>query len=80
MFDFMVEAELFPGKVGRSKNAASRYRRFDRASDAIRFAVEELPEASLLSTTLEIGETRYGAKAIRALYDLEAFPLRRRLS
>jgi hypothetical protein len=80
MFDFMAEAELFPGKVGRSKNAGSRYRRFDRASEAIRFAIEELPHAILLSTTLEIGENRYGAKEIRALYDLEGFPLRRHSS
>jgi hypothetical protein len=80
MFDFKAEAELFPGKMGSAKNAGSRYRRFDRASEAIRFAVEELPNSALLSTTLAIGEIRYGAKEIKALYDLEAFPLRRRPS
>jgi hypothetical protein len=80
MFNFMAEAELFPGKMGRSKSTGPQYRRFDRASEAIRFAVEELPDAALLSTTLEIGENRYGAKEIRALYDLEDFPLRRRSS
>ena len=46
-FDFNAPAELFPSRNRKIANKI-KYRRFDRAADAIRFAVEELPEPLLL--------------------------------
>ena len=75
-FDFAAPAELFPS---RNRKIASklRYRRFDTAADAIRFAVEELPEPLLLGAYIEINEARLGHKDIRALYESEAYPLKK---
>lgn len=73
-FDFTAPAELFPS---RNRKVASKikYRRFDNAADAIRFAVEELPEPLLLGAYIEIEEERLGHKDIRALYDSARYPL-----
>ena len=75
-FDYSAPAELFPS---RNRKIASRvkYRRFDHAADAIRFAVEELPEPLLLGAYIEIEENRLGHKDIRALYESEGFPLQK---
>jgi hypothetical protein len=74
-FDFSAPAELFPS---RNRKVASKikYRRFDKAADAIRFAVEELPEPLLLGAYIQIDEQRLGHKEIRALYESERYPLR----
>jgi hypothetical protein len=76
-FDFRAPAELFPS---RNRKVASKvkYRRFDKAADAIRFAVEDLPEPLLLGATIQIGDERFGHQQIRALYDSAAFPLKRK--
>ena len=73
-FDFTAPAELFPSRNRKIANKV-RYRRFDTAADAIRFAVEELPEPLLLGAYIEINEARLGHKDIRALYDCESYPL-----
>jgi hypothetical protein len=72
-FDFNAPAELFPSRNRKIANKV-KYRRFDRASDAIRFAIEELPEPLLLGAYIEINEERLGHKDIRALYESENFP------
>jgi Arc/MetJ-type ribon-helix-helix transcriptional regulator len=72
-FDLSSPAELFPSRNRKIANKV-KYRRFDHASDAIRFAVEELPEALLLGAYIEINEERLGHKDIRALYESENFP------
>jgi len=76
-FDFRAPAELFPS---RNRKVASKvkYRRFDKAADAIRFAVEDLPEPLLLGATIQIGDERFGHQQIRALYDSAAYPLKRK--
>jgi hypothetical protein len=76
-FDYSAPAELFPS---RNRKVASKvkYRRFDQAAEAIRFAVEELPEPLLLGAFIEIDERRLGHKDIRALYDSVDYPLRKR--
>jgi hypothetical protein len=75
-FDYAAPAELFPS---RNRRVASKvkYRRFDKAADAIRFAVEELPEPQLLGAYIEVENGRLGHKDIRALYESEAYPLKR---
>jgi hypothetical protein len=78
-FDFDAPAELFPSRNRKIVNKI-KYRRFDRAADAIRFAVEELPEPLLLGAFIEIDEERLGHKDIRALYDSAEYPLTKRAS
>ena len=63
-FDFDAPAELFPSRNRKIVNKI-KYRRFDRAADAIRFAVEELPEPLLLGAYIQIDEERLGHKDIR---------------
>src|SRR5471030_324161 len=72
-FDFSAPAELFPSRNRKVANKV-KYRRFDHASDAIRFAMEELPEPLLLGAYIEIDEERLGHKDIRALYEGANFP------
>lgn len=67
-FDLNAPAELFPSR-NRKFASKIKYRRFDHAADAIRFAVEELPEALLLGAYIETNEQRLGHKEIRALYE-----------
>lgn len=76
-FDFSAPAELFPS---RNRRVASKvkYRRFDKAAEAIRFAVEELPEPQLLGAYIEVENGRYGHKDIRALYESDGYPLKKR--
>jgi hypothetical protein len=76
-FNFDAPAELFPSRNRKIVNKI-KYRRFDRAADAIRFAVEELPEPLLLGAFIEINEARLGHKDIRALYDSAEYPLKKR--
>jgi hypothetical protein len=75
-FDFSAPAELFPSRNRKIANKI-KYRRFDQAAEAIRFAVEELPEPLLLGAYIEINEERLGHKDIRALYESENFPLKK---
>jgi len=75
-FDFDAPAELFPSRNRKIVNKI-KYRRFERAADAIRFAVEELPEPLLLGAYIQIDEARLGHKDIRGLYDSAEYPLKR---
>ena len=74
-FDYSAFAELFPSRQLRGQSA--RYRRFDSAAEALRFAMEELPEKVLRGTTLEVGESRFGSAQIEQLYRDAAYPLPR---
>ena len=75
-FDYHTEAELFPGRNRRYRPVG--YRRFARAADAIRFAIEELPPELLLGTYLEVDEQRYDSGAIHRLYESADYPIARR--
>lgn len=78
-FDYSAPAELFPSRNRRAPSKV-KYRRFDRAAEAIRFAVEELPEPQLLGAYIEINERRLGHQDIRALYNSVDYPLRKKAS
>ena len=80
LFDYATEAELFSTSARRkSRRPPLGYKRFARASDAIRFAIEELSPQLLVSTILEVSEKRYQSSEIRFLYESEEYPLARRL-
>jgi hypothetical protein len=75
-FDFTAPAELFPSR-NRKTGQRARYRRFARAADAIKFAMEELPEPALLGATIVLDDQRLSHKEIRALYESADYPLKR---
>ena len=75
VFDYNAEAELFPSRNRKSRRQPIGYRRFDRAADAIRFAIEELPPEFLLGACLEVDEERYNSGGIRRLYESSDYPL-----
>lgn len=77
-FNYTKSAELFPAAIRNKRRAGFAYRRFDSAADAVRFAIEELPAASLNGAYLQVGEARFDKNGIRSLYDSEDFPLERR--
>ena len=54
-----------------------KYRRFDKAADAIRFAIEELPAPILLGAFIEIDEVRLDHQDIRDLYESADYPLKK---
>ncbi len=80
LFDYETDAELFPGKNKKWTGQAFGYRRFARAGDAIRFAIEELPQDLLRGAYLEVDETRFDGVGIRRLYDSPRYPLARRVA
>ena len=75
-FDFAAPAELFPAP-NRKISGRIKYRRFDHAAEAIRFAIEELPPTLLLGAFIQSDEDRLSHKDIRELYESENYPLKR---
>lgn len=77
-FDYGAAAELFPSRRRSSGRQSFPYKRFAQASQAIRFAIEDLPSECLAGVFLEVDERRYGSDAIRGLYERAEYPLTRR--
>ena len=73
-FDYGIPAELFMGK-----RKGLRYRRFATAAEAIRFAVEELPNVRALGAWMQVGDDRFDGDDIHRLYESDDYPLQRRL-
>jgi hypothetical protein len=77
-FNFDALGELFSVRGRKFGNQSSGYRRFERAADAIRFVIEEMPQRFLLGTHLEVDGSRFDGAGIRRLYDDVEYPLVRR--
>ena len=78
-FDYAAPAELFIGRTrGSSRGSPMKYLRFPTAAEAIKYAVESLDTAVLLSAALVVGEDRYDGAQIRELYDAARYPLSRK--
>ena len=78
-FNYSGSAELYTVDKRRAGRHSMTFRRFETAAKAIRYSIEELPDASLPGTILEVNEERFHYKEIRKLYDSHAYPLRRRI-
>jgi hypothetical protein len=76
-FDYSAEAELFSARLRNSRQQALAYKRFARAADAIRFAIEALSPQLLVGTYLEVDEVRFKGTDIRSLYDSADYPFAR---
>lgn len=75
---YKAEAALFFCKATNANCRSLSFQRFARASEAIRFAVEELAPMALASCSLEVDEQHFFGREIRPLYDSPDYPLRRR--
>ena len=75
-FDYAASADLYPSRVARG-SAKVTYRRFGRAAEALRYAIEDMPTKLLRGTLLEVDERRFTGEQIRELYDSSAYPLDR---
>jgi hypothetical protein len=77
-FDYAGSAGLYSGnaKVGKR---GPRYRRFETAAEALRFAVEDMGDTQKRGSLLEMDEARFDHNQIRALYDAPDYPLLRRI-
>ncbi|TCL63214.1 hypothetical protein [Rhizobium sp. BK251] len=76
-FDYRAGAGLYPCKTIKRKSRL-RYKRFDSAADALRFAIEDMPASLLRGSILEVEEARFDGVQMRKLYEAEAYPLTRR--
>jgi hypothetical protein len=75
LFNYSAAAELFSSDGRRFGRRRIGYQRFDRASDAVRFAIERLAPEQLVAACLEVNEARFGSREIRRLYDSARYPL-----
>ena len=76
-FDYKCAAELYSTRRRRSGRQPFGYKLFEQAAEAIRFAIEDLPEGALVGAFLEVGDERYGSDDIRRLYESAKYPLTR---
>jgi len=67
-FDYNALAELFSSRGRMRQRHSFGYKRFAKAAQAIRFAMEDMPHACLVGAFLEVNGRRYGSHDIsRAL-------------
>jgi hypothetical protein len=64
-------------RYGR-RGSGAKYRRFDTAAEAIRYAIEEVPAPLLPGITMEVGDETLDHLAILRLYEDPRFPAARK--
>ncbi|MGD9867270.1 MAG: hypothetical protein AB7U38_04630 [Hyphomicrobiales bacterium] len=77
-FNYKSEAELFPARSQKFRSHSVKYRRFASAAEAVRFAIETLPQDLLCGAYLEADGRRFDREGIRRLYFSDRFPLPRK--
>lgn len=76
-FDYSAAAGLYPCKTVR-RTSHVRYKRFDSAAEALRFAIEDMPASMLRGSVLEVEEARFDGQQMQRFYEADAYPLPRR--
>lgn len=76
-FTFGAPAEIYSSGGSRARKGPMSYRRFQSSAEAIRFAVEELPQNLQRGTAMEVGDDRFEFAAIQAFYERDDYPLQR---
>ncbi len=79
-FNYEASAELYSGTGNKPRQKVLKYRRFERAAEAIRHVMEDLPPQALAGCSLDVAEESYIGKAIAPLYESPRFPLPRRVA
>ena len=73
-FDYSAPAGVFT-RMRYGRGGTAKYRRFNTAAEAIRYAIEELPTQLLPGITMEVGEETLDHQQIMRLYEDPRFPL-----
>jgi hypothetical protein len=76
--NYEMEASLYYKTSANLRQKTLVFRRFERAADAIRFAIEEKGTRFLEGCSLEVNDEYYFGREIRPLYDDLTFPKPRR--
>jgi hypothetical protein len=77
LFNYAADAELFVAGSTLAAKKPLRYIPFVLASEAIRFAIEQLAPSQRGAICLEVNEERFDNAGIRRLYESAAYPLPR---
>jgi len=77
VFDYDASAELY-SRIGAGRHKTLRYHRFERAAEAIRHAMEDIPTLALRGCSLDVADETYVGQAILPLYESADYPLPRR--
>jgi hypothetical protein len=76
-FAYDAPAEIFSSDGRAVRKRPVTYRRFASSAEAIRFAIEQLPQPMQRGTVMEVDGDRIQITEIRALYDSQRYPLSR---
>ena len=76
-FEYDAPAEVYSSDGRGARKRPVSYRRFVSSAEAIRFAIEQLPELMQRGAVMQVGDDRFELTQIRALYDDERYPLSR---
>jgi hypothetical protein len=76
-FNYEASADLYFGAGVRMRTKSLKYQRFERAAEAIRHVIENIPPQALRRCSLDVAEETYAGDAILPLYESPDYPLQR---